>query len=48
MNHTVAAAKLPLHERGQKLEDLSAEAKRSKNPITRLLLAAFGKRLRRQ
>ncbi len=43
MNHTVAAARLPLHERAAKLAELNEEVKRSRNPVTRLLAPSLEK-----
>jgi hypothetical protein len=43
MNRTVAAVKLPLHERPAKLAELSEEVKRSRNPVMRLLAPAMDK-----
>ncbi len=36
MNRTVAAVKLPLHERPARLAELTEEIKRSKNPVTKM------------
>lgn len=43
MNRTVAAAKLPLHERGPRLAALEAEVRQTKNPVLRLLAPGLGK-----